>query len=164
VGFLFTVAGIQNIALATVPTSLRWVSAAFGGLFLISAVICFVNPATTFAGLPDMLGFLFLLVGIWWMVRAGLPQPVNPLWWLGLISGILMTGLAFWAEGQVFIPATDSATAHLAGRGSATHEGQSSSVIVFAPDAGARGETRGDPGGGDGGQGRAVHRADGGGG
>jgi uncharacterized membrane protein HdeD (DUF308 family) len=103
VGVLFMVAGIQNIALATVPTSLRWVSAAFGVLFLISAVICFVNPTSTFAGLADMLGFLFLLVGIWWMVRAGLQQAVNPLWWLGLISGILMTGLAFWTEGQFFI-------------------------------------------------------------
>jgi uncharacterized membrane protein HdeD (DUF308 family) len=50
------VAGIQNIALATVPTSLHWVSAAFGVLFLISAVICFVNPTTTFAGLADILG------------------------------------------------------------------------------------------------------------
>ena len=103
VGVLFMVAGIQNIALATVPTSLRWVSGAFGVLFLISAVICFVNPTSTFAGLADMLGFLFLLVGISWMVRAGLQRPVNPLWWLGLISGILMTGLAFWTAGQFFI-------------------------------------------------------------
>ena len=103
VGALFLVAGIQNIALATVPASLRWVSAAFGVLFLISAVVCFVNPTSTFAGLADMLGFLFLVVGIWWMVRAGLQQPVNPLWWLGLISGILMTALAFWAEGRFFV-------------------------------------------------------------
>jgi uncharacterized membrane protein HdeD (DUF308 family) len=103
VGALFMLAGIRNLALATVPSSLRWVSAAFGVLFLIAAVICFVNPTTTFVGLADMLGFLFLIVGVWWMVRAGLQQPVNPLWWLGLISGILMTGLAFWTTGQFFI-------------------------------------------------------------
>ena len=43
-----------------------------------------------------MLSFLFLLVGLWWMVRAFLEQAVNGLWWLGLIAGILMTVLAFW--------------------------------------------------------------------
>ena len=49
-----------------------------------------------------MLGFLFLLLGIWWMVRAFLERPLNPLWWLGLISGVLMTCMAFWTAGQFF--------------------------------------------------------------
>jgi uncharacterized membrane protein HdeD (DUF308 family) len=72
-------------------------------LFLMSAVICFVSPEGTFAALADILGFLFLLVGLWWMVRAFLERPLNPLWWLGLIGGVLMTGLAFWTSGQFFI-------------------------------------------------------------
>ena len=72
-------------------------------LLLVSAVICFVNPEETFAGLADILGFLFLLVGVWWMVRAFLERPINPLWWLGLISGVLMTAMAFWTAGQFFI-------------------------------------------------------------
>ena len=50
-----------------------------------------------------MLGFLFLIVGVWWMVRAFLERAVNPLWCVGLISGIVMTALAFWTEGQFFI-------------------------------------------------------------
>jgi uncharacterized membrane protein HdeD (DUF308 family) len=37
------------------------------------------------------------------MVRAFLERAVNPLWWTGLISGVLMTGLAFWTSGQFFI-------------------------------------------------------------
>jgi uncharacterized membrane protein HdeD (DUF308 family) len=37
------------------------------------------------------------------MVRAFLERPLNPLWWLGLIGGVLMTGLAFWTSGQFFI-------------------------------------------------------------
>ena len=37
------------------------------------------------------------------MVRAFLERPLDPLWWLGLIGGILMTGLAFWTSGQFFI-------------------------------------------------------------
>ena len=50
-----------------------------------------------------MLGFLFLVVGVWWMVRAFLERAISPLRWLGLISGILMTALAFWTSGQFFI-------------------------------------------------------------
>jgi len=102
VGMMFLLAGIQNVALTTVPMEHRWVPALFSVLFLISAVICFVNPAATFAGLADTLGFLFLIVGVWWMVQAFLERPLNPMWWLGLISGILMTGMAFWAAGQLF--------------------------------------------------------------
>jgi uncharacterized membrane protein HdeD (DUF308 family) len=102
-GFVFLGAGIENLALARLDVPIRWAWALFGGLFVVSAVLCFANPTDTFAGVADMLGFLFLIVGVWWMVRAFLERPVNPLWWLGLISGILMTALAFWTEGQFFI-------------------------------------------------------------
>ena len=103
VGLMFLVVGIENFALATLDVPMRWAWALFGGVFLASAVISFTSPADTFAGLADMLGFLFLIVGVWWMVRAFLERPVNPLWWMGLISGIVMTTLAFWTEGQFFI-------------------------------------------------------------
>ena len=96
------VAGIQNVVLTTVVAEHRWVPALFSVLFLISALVCFASPVDTFAGLADMLGFLFLLVGTWWMVQAFLERAVNPMWWLTLISGILMTGIAFWTAGQLF--------------------------------------------------------------
>ena len=102
VGLMFLLAAAQNIALTTLPVAHRWVPGLFSVLFLISAVICFIDPVDTFAGLADMLGFLFLLVGVWWMVQAFLERPVNPLWWLNLISGVLMTGIAFWTAGQLF--------------------------------------------------------------
>ena len=103
VGLLFLGLGIENLALARLDVPMRWAWALFGGAFLVSAVVCFANPTSTFAGLADMLGFLFLIVGIWWMVRAFLERSINPLWWMGLISGTLMTILAFWASGQFFI-------------------------------------------------------------
>jgi uncharacterized membrane protein HdeD (DUF308 family) len=104
VGLMFAFAGIQNLGLASIADGgMRVVSFLFAGLFLVSAVVCFANPADTFAGLADTLGFLFLVVGIWWMVRAFIDRALNPLWWLGLISGILMTVMAFWTSGQFFI-------------------------------------------------------------
>ena len=103
VGLLFLATGIENVALATLDLPARWVWALFGVLFLVSAVVSFADPTDTFAGLADMLGFLFLIVGVWWMVRAFLERAVNPLWWTGLIAGVLMTALAFWTSGQFFI-------------------------------------------------------------
>jgi uncharacterized membrane protein HdeD (DUF308 family) len=102
VGLMFLLAGVQNVALTTLPVEHRWVPALFSVLFLISAVVCFIDPVDTFAGLADMLGFLFLLVGVWWMIQSFLERPVNPMWWLNLISGIVMTGIAFWTAGQLF--------------------------------------------------------------
>jgi uncharacterized membrane protein HdeD (DUF308 family) len=103
VGVLFLAAGIENLALARLEVPMRWLWAVFGVLFLVSAALSFADPTDTFAGLADVLGFLFLIVGVWWMVRAFLERAINPLWWTGLISGVLMTGLAFWTSGQFFI-------------------------------------------------------------
>jgi uncharacterized membrane protein HdeD (DUF308 family) len=103
VGLMFLSVGVENLALATLDVPMRWAWALFGGLFLVSAVVSFANPADTFAGLADTLGFLFLIVAVWWMVRAFLERAINPLWWVGLVSGILLTGLAFWTSGQFFI-------------------------------------------------------------
>ncbi len=100
---MFLLAGFQNIVLASVADSLRWLWALFGVLFLAAAVVSFIHPEETFAGMADILGFLFLMVGVWWMVQAFVERAINPLWWLGLISGILMTCLAFWTSGQFFI-------------------------------------------------------------
>jgi uncharacterized membrane protein HdeD (DUF308 family) len=103
VGILFLVAGAEQLVLATVADSLRWLWAIFGVLFLVAAIICFINPKNTFAGLADILGFLFLTIGIWWTIRAFLVRAVDSTWWLGLIAGILMIILAFWTSGQFFI-------------------------------------------------------------
>ena len=102
VGLMFLLAGMQNVLVTSLPVEHRWVPALFSLLFLVSAVTCFIDPVSTFAGLADMLGFLFLLVGIWWMVQAFLERAINPSWWMTLISGILMTGLSFWTAGQLF--------------------------------------------------------------
>jgi uncharacterized membrane protein HdeD (DUF308 family) len=105
VGLMFALAGVERFALTAVPGAgaVRWVSAIFGVLFFVAAVIAFVSPQNTFAAMADILGFLFLLVGVWWMVQAFLERAVYPLWWLGLIAGILMMILAFWTSGQFFI-------------------------------------------------------------
>jgi uncharacterized membrane protein HdeD (DUF308 family) len=103
IGIMFVFAGVQQFVLMAIADSLRWLWAIFGVLFVIAGVICFISPENTFAALADILGFLFLTVGVWWTIRAFLEKDVNPLWWLGLIGGVLMVILAFWTSGQLFI-------------------------------------------------------------
>ena len=103
VGVMFLFAGAQQLVETTYADSMRWLSAIFAGLFLVAGVICFVNPEKTFAGLADILGFLFLTVGVVWTIQAFLGREDNPIWWLGLITGLLMLVMAFWTSGQFFV-------------------------------------------------------------
>lgn len=102
-GLMFAVAAAQQFVLTAMADSMRWLWGLFGVLFAACAVICFVDPAGTFTGLANVLGFLFVCVGVWWIAQAFLTQPANPLWWLGLITGILMVILGFWTSGQFFL-------------------------------------------------------------
>jgi uncharacterized membrane protein HdeD (DUF308 family) len=102
-GIMFALAAVQQFVLTVVADSMRWLWALFGVFFAVCSIICFVQPAGTFTGLANVLGFLFLVVGVWWIIQAFLGKVVNPLWWLGLISGILLIVLAFWTSGQFFL-------------------------------------------------------------
>ena len=70
---------------------------------MIAGVIAFISPENTFAAIADILGFLFLIVGIFWIIQAFAERDENDVWWLGLGAGILMVILAFWTGGQFFI-------------------------------------------------------------
>jgi uncharacterized membrane protein HdeD (DUF308 family) len=102
-GCMFVFAGVQQLVVARVIDSLRWLSISFGVLLVASGIVCFVNPEATFVGFADILGFLFLLVGVWWTVEAFVAKAADPLWWLRLTSGVLMLVMAFWTSGQFFI-------------------------------------------------------------
>ena len=103
IGIMFWGAGIQNIAIGTVVDRLSWVYYLFGVMFLVAGVVSFISPENTFAATADILGFLFLLVGAFWIIQAFASREVNELWWFGLTTGILMVILAFWTGGQFFI-------------------------------------------------------------
>ena len=101
VGSMFMFSAVQQFVIAAVTDRLRWLWIIFGLLFGACGLVAFFNPAETFAGLADVLGFLFLTVGVFWIVRAFIDR--GPVWWLGVLSGILMVVMAFWTSGQFFI-------------------------------------------------------------
>ena len=103
IGLMFLFSGFQQFFVASVVDSWRWLWIVFGVLFVIAGVIALISPENTFAALADILGFLFLLVGVFWIIQAFVDRGEYDLWWLGLISGIAMVVLAFWTSGQFFI-------------------------------------------------------------
>ncbi len=104
IGAMFLASGFQQLLFAgLVQGSVRWILIIFGVLLVIAGVIAFINPEETFAGIADILGFLFLMVGLFWIIQAFTDRDTNELWWFGLISGIAMIILAFWTGGQFFI-------------------------------------------------------------
>jgi uncharacterized membrane protein HdeD (DUF308 family) len=103
VGIMFIAAATQQIIIGLISDSLRWLWIGFGVLFLIAGILCLAQPEKTFHGMADMLGFLLMSVGVWWTVRAFVVRAADPLWWLGLIGGVLLMVMAFWTAGQFFI-------------------------------------------------------------
>jgi uncharacterized membrane protein HdeD (DUF308 family) len=104
IGIMFFVSGLQQLMFGTLASGwLRLVLWLFGVLLVIAGVIAFISPENTFAAIADILGFLFLIVGTFWIIQAFGERDVNQFWWFGLISGIALIVLAFWTGGQFFI-------------------------------------------------------------
>jgi uncharacterized membrane protein HdeD (DUF308 family) len=104
IGLMFILSGFQQFVFGAFAGGwlqlLMWL---FGVLFLIAGVIALISPENTFAALADILGFLLLLVGIFWIIEAFAEREANEFWWFGLLSGVAMIVLAFWTGGQFFI-------------------------------------------------------------
>ena len=103
IGLMFFFSGMQNFVIASMTERGRWLFVVIGVIFVNAGVNAFISPENTFAAIADILGFLFLLVGIFWIIQAFGERGMNDIWWLGLVAGGLMIILAFWTSGQFFI-------------------------------------------------------------
>jgi uncharacterized membrane protein HdeD (DUF308 family) len=104
IGIMFLVAGVQNFFFGSIAGgAMQWILWIFAVLFVIAGIISLIRPKDTFAGIADILGFLFLLVGIFWIVEAFAERETNEFWWFGLIAGVAMIIVAFWTGGQFFL-------------------------------------------------------------
>jgi len=101
-GIMFLVFAAEAFAVGAIDRSLRWLWALFGVLMAAGGIVALIHPRNTFAGLADVLGFVFLIIGVMWMFQSFAERTFNDLWWLNLISGVLMIVLAFWVSGEFF--------------------------------------------------------------
>jgi len=103
IGILFVLTGLEQFVFAGLSSGgLRFLWMVFGVLFVVGGLVAIFDPANAFTAVADVLGFLFLLVGVFWLIEALSTKAANPLWWLGLVSGMLMILLAFWTSAQTF--------------------------------------------------------------
>jgi uncharacterized membrane protein HdeD (DUF308 family) len=102
-GILFLVTALEEFALAALDRGARWFWVLFGILLTAAGIVALIHPRKTFIGFADILGFVFLVIGVMWMVQAFYERVFNSLWWLTLISGILLIILAFWVSGEFFL-------------------------------------------------------------
>jgi uncharacterized membrane protein HdeD (DUF308 family) len=103
-GLMFLLFAAEDFALAALDRSnARWLWVILGVLLTAAGIVALIQPVSTFADFAEILGFVFLLIGIKWIVQAFYERVLNDLWWLTLTSGILMMVLAFWVSGQFFL-------------------------------------------------------------
>jgi uncharacterized membrane protein HdeD (DUF308 family) len=103
IGIMLLVAGVEEFLMAYIVDGLKWLWYIFGAILIISGLWALFNPTKTFTAVAQSLGFIFALIGIFWIIEAFMTKDANQLWVLGLISGIILVGLGFWAGGQLFI-------------------------------------------------------------
>jgi uncharacterized membrane protein HdeD (DUF308 family) len=95
VGVMFIVSGIEGLLVAQVGGGWKWLTITLGILLLIGGLFALFNPVVAFLAVADILGFVFTLIGIFWILEALATQQENALWGLGLVAGIIMIALGF---------------------------------------------------------------------
>lgn len=101
-GVVFLVGGFNEfLSMGADSSGWKIFHAILGVLFLLGAIWCFAQPKEAFWALASVLGFLLLMIGLFEIIAAVASKDFNPLWWLGLIAGLLFIVLAFWASQQL---------------------------------------------------------------
>jgi uncharacterized membrane protein HdeD (DUF308 family) len=104
IGALFIVAALDEVFVASVRKSWAWAHWLLSVLFVLGAIWSFVSPQDAFWALASVFGLLLIFSGTLDIVQSTVSRAVNPLWGLGLATGILEILLGFWAS-QQFVPA-----------------------------------------------------------
>jgi uncharacterized membrane protein HdeD (DUF308 family) len=103
VGVMFLVAGLQYIFVGTQVDGWAWLWYVFGAILVVGGLAAIFSPIDTFVAISNILGFIFVLIGVMWLIEAFATKDGNDLWWMTLIAAILMVGIGFWVSGQLLI-------------------------------------------------------------
>jgi uncharacterized membrane protein HdeD (DUF308 family) len=96
-GIGFILGGIMEFAVAAVAPGWKWLYALIGIVSIIAGFIALIWPDSTFLVLSALAGWLLFFYGIIDIVFAFSTRNIESLWWVQLISGIIMVGIGFWA-------------------------------------------------------------------
>jgi uncharacterized membrane protein HdeD (DUF308 family) len=100
-GVVFLFASVNEVGLGSLMSGgwkiLHYVMAL---IFFIGGLWSLVRPVDSFFALASVLGLILIFYGTFEIARAFSSRDVNPYWWIGLLTGILLLLLAFWVSGS----------------------------------------------------------------
>jgi uncharacterized membrane protein HdeD (DUF308 family) len=102
-GVMLMFAGVEYFFFGSMTARMRWVWYLFGGFLIVGGGVALFYPTRTFFAIANILGFMFVFMGIMWIVEAFLARDYNDLWWLNLAAGMVTVVLGFWLSGQFLI-------------------------------------------------------------
>jgi uncharacterized membrane protein HdeD (DUF308 family) len=100
-GWVFLLAGLNEVAVASMaPGGWKVWHYIMAVIFFLGSLWGFFRPVNTFFALASVLGLILIFYGAFEIIRGLTSRPVNPYWWVNLITGILLILLAFWVSGS----------------------------------------------------------------
>jgi uncharacterized membrane protein HdeD (DUF308 family) len=100
-GAVFLFAAINDLGMAALaPGGWKVWYYLMAAIFFLGALYGFIRPVNTFFALASVLGLILVFYGTFEIIQAVASRAVNPLWWLNLVTGILLVLLAFWVSGS----------------------------------------------------------------
>ena len=100
-GVVFIVAGANEVTVATlVPGGWRVWHYVMAFIFFLGGLWGLIEPVETFFALASVLSLILIIYGTFEIMRAVASRTLNPYWWVGLITGVLLILLAFWVSGS----------------------------------------------------------------
>ena len=100
-GVVVLVAAVNEVFQIFVSTTgWKFVHGILAVLFLLGGIYALWHPYHTFQTLAALIGYFFLVKGIFDVSVAFMTKGQFELWWLQLVTGIIEILLAFWVAGD----------------------------------------------------------------
>jgi uncharacterized membrane protein HdeD (DUF308 family) len=100
-GVVVLVAAVNEVFQIFVSTTgWKFVHGILAVLFLLGGIYALWHPYHTFQTLAALIGYFFLVKGIFDLSVAFMTKGQFELWWLQLVTGIVEILLAFWVAGD----------------------------------------------------------------
>ena len=100
-GAVFIVAAVNEVTVASlVPGGWKVWHYVMAFIFFLGGLWGLITPIETFFALASVLGLIVIFYGAFEIARAVSMRAMNPYWWVGLITGVLLLLLAFWVSGS----------------------------------------------------------------
>lgn len=101
IGAVFIVAAVNEVTVASlVPGGWKVWHYLMAFIFFLGGLWGLIEPVDTFFALASVLGLILVFYGAFEIARAVSTRAMNPYWWIGLITGVLLLLLAFWVSGS----------------------------------------------------------------